>query len=389
MDLFTLSAINLLIGVFTATYVGISFYKKTKQTFLLDFALAGFCLVINSLIAIAHNFIALPYILLPVLTNTATICVHLFLLSALHRLFELHLKRSQLVIFAFVVTLLMFLPILHQSFLNRLLFAFTLIIIINALTLKVLYQIDDNKLSNVIRFFKIALWFNIIQLAIRGLLFVLEKHVYLDWNQTPLVHQLGWFGLSIFSSLILTGVLMILSQQRHLELEKLIERDVLTGLLNRFSLYSRLNTEIKRCIRNEQPLALIMFDIDHFKRINDNFGHQTGDHVLAEVAAVTQATFRNYDLIFRMGGEEFLVCLPGVNAELAAHKAELLRQQIQTIDNSAKVPVTISIGYVVTSSFDEVDTMIRHADEALYQAKGLGRNQAVAWGSGVIKTTSI
>jgi len=379
MDQFTIATINLVIGLFTTLYFATEYCRNRPRIYLADFSFAGVCLTINSILAILRDHTHLPYFLVPGVANAATICVHLFVLSALYRLFQVPLQRYFLLALALFGFLLMFLPALQQAQLNRLITAYALIIVINMLCLRLLRSAKDIKFNNVVTFFECIMLFNIGQLLLRGLLFVTEKYGITHLQQNPLTYQLGWFALTIYAGLILTGGLVALARQRQLELEMRAERDPLTGLLNRFSMRDRLQAEINRGLRSNQPLTLLMFDIDHFKRVNDNFGHQAGDLVIQDVAAVTQTTFRNYDLAFRIGGEEFLVCLPGVCLKQAAEKAELLRQQIQTRQVLPETQVTISIGFAVANKTQDLDIIIKHADDALYQAKRLGRNQVVGW----------
>lgn len=379
MDQFTIGAINLVIGLFTTLYFATEFCRNRPQKYLLDFSFAGVCLTINSMLVILRDHIHLTYFLIPGVANAATICMHLFVLSALHRLFQVPLQRYFLLALGLFGFLLMFLPALQQAQLNRLITAYTLIIVVNILCLRLLLSIKDLKFNNVVTFFKCMMLFNIGQLLFRGLLFVTEKYGITHLQQNPLTYQLGWFALTIYAGLILTGGLVAVARQRQLELEMRAERDPLTGLLNRFSMQDRLQAEMNRCLRNNQPLTFLMFDIDHFKSVNDNFGHQAGDLVIQDVATVTQTTFRNYDLAFRIGGEEFLVCLPGVCLAQATEKAELLRKQIEARQVLPEAQVTISIGFAVATKTQAIDIIVKHADDALYQAKRLGRNQVVGW----------
>ena len=382
MDLFTLAAINLVIGFFTVIYFGVEYHRNKTQKYLIDLSFTGLCLIAHACFAMLREYITLPYFVLPGFVNSITVVIHLLILSALYRLFQVQLQRFYLVLLAAIAYLTIFLPIFQQAQLNRLLLGFTLIIAVNVLSLRLLFSVKDEKLRAVITFFKYVMFFNIAQMSLRGALFITERYGFTAPQPSLFVYQLGWFSLTIYAALILTGGLIILARQRQLELEIRAERDPLTGLLNRYSMQDRLNAELNRCQRNNQPMALLIFDIDHFKSVNDNFGHQMGDQVIRQVAAVSQATFRNYDLVFRMGGEEFLVCLPGVNQQQAAEKSELLRQQIEAQQIVPGAKITISIGYVIAQANQYLDSLIKQADDALYHAKENGRNRSVAWCSG-------
>lgn len=161
---------------------------------------------------------------------------------------------------------------------------------------------------------------------------------------------------------------------------ELSQTDPLTRLCNRRSLTEILDNEIKRCQRKLEPCSLIMADIDHFKTVNDNFGHQAGDEVLIAVANLLNKQLRPYDLAARYGGEEFCLVLPETNLDQANEVAERIRKKVEncTFDGElAGLQLTISLGVTTLSPVAEVsqDELIRVADEALYTAKSKGRNR--------------
>jgi len=163
---------------------------------------------------------------------------------------------------------------------------------------------------------------------------------------------------------------------------KLASTDPLTGILNRRAFMERVNAEIHRASREKRPLSLIMSDIDHFKRINDTYGHQAGDRVLKRFTRQMVESSRAYDFVGRYGGEEFTACLPGADAEEAGSTAERIRRRVEAMsvvlpDHSEPVQITASFG---TSSFrpkseDNLDLILKRADDALYKAKKEGRNR--------------
>jgi len=157
--------------------------------------------------------------------------------------------------------------------------------------------------------------------------------------------------------------------------------DPLTGLYNRRYFMETLDKEFQRIRRKDGTLSLIILDLDHFKSINDTFGHQQGDEVLVEVALQMQKHLRSYDIAARYGGEEFIAVLPESSREETMQAAERLRASVAALGFSGNsgqhAVVTISIGVAVFPSpkVDCIDSLIRQADEALYQAKRNGRNR--------------
>jgi len=160
------------------------------------------------------------------------------------------------------------------------------------------------------------------------------------------------------------------------------EHDDLTGLWNHRIIVERLRSELNRSRRDGTALSVILVDIDHFKRVNDLFGHYAGDLVLKEFGAIFTRSVRTYDWVGRYGGEEFLLILPGSNIESALLRAEELRQAAQTaqiVDGETKIQVTASFGVASEFPFDyEAEAVIQTVDRALYQAKNSGRNCVVA-----------
>jgi len=163
--------------------------------------------------------------------------------------------------------------------------------------------------------------------------------------------------------------------QRALQAAKV---DTLTGANNRAAMDEMLEREVDLSHRHQSAMSLLILDLDHFKQINDNYGHTTGDEVLRECVECTNQALRSSDMLFRFGGEEFVIILPGVNVTGAAMAAERLRGVIEKhVFNSRQgsVPVTISIGTASLTLQDTAKTMIERADKALYSAKNAGRNR--------------
>ena len=184
--------------------------------------------------------------------------------------------------------------------------------------------------------------------------------------------------------LIIYDVTGVAVNKRQLEsantkLQELALRDGLTGLLNRRYWESCLEREFARHQRYDSPVSLVIFDIDHFKRVNDTYGHQTGDEVIRSVAEITSRLARETDFAGRYGGEEFVVLLPGTHLEGAAQFAERLRQAVeqQVLDyQGSPLSYTISLG-VATISDDMANyqILLERADKALYASKEQGRNR--------------
>ena len=166
------------------------------------------------------------------------------------------------------------------------------------------------------------------------------------------------------------------------ELRERANKDLLTMLPNRSAVSSALEQELSRCHRDRRTVGVILLDIDHFKRINDTFGHFAGDAVLRETASRLRHNMRPYDAIGRYGGEEFLVVLPNCDLNQAAQQADRMRLRLSTDSmrvDGTELRVSASFGVTVSDGSERSpDVFVRVADEALYRAKGSGRNCVVS-----------
>lgn len=163
-------------------------------------------------------------------------------------------------------------------------------------------------------------------------------------------------------------------------LRELATRDELTRCYNRRYFISALEAEIERQRRYGKPVTLLLIDIDHFKRVNDTYGHAVGDAALAALAAVGASIFRDSDVFARLGGEEFGVLLPETNVEHGEIIAERFRKQLRDSvipDAPADLFLTVSIGVTPVRSIMTPTTALKAADKALYRAKNTGRNRVV------------
>lgn len=154
--------------------------------------------------------------------------------------------------------------------------------------------------------------------------------------------------------------------------------DPLTKLFNRRHFEAELEREFKRAKRYNSSLSIAVADIDFFKQVNDNYGHSCGDYVLKEVAYIITNNFRQTDLIFRYGGEEFVIVLTETSGENALIPLERLRKAVENHKfkfNNQDIKITLSIGVSSTIEFETSQEMFDEADKALYKAKNNGRNQ--------------
>jgi diguanylate cyclase (GGDEF)-like protein len=164
----------------------------------------------------------------------------------------------------------------------------------------------------------------------------------------------------------------------HEQLFNMVSADPLTGAYNKRYFDDALHKELTRCTQANQPLSLVLFDIDYFKRINDTYGHPAGDEVLRMVAATVKDLLEDDEALARVGGEEFAIILPGSALLGARQRAELARNLIQTTSISVegiRIAVTVSLGVAERAQNEDQTELYRRADTQLYEAKRSGRNR--------------
>ena len=200
----------------------------------------------------------------------------------------------------------------------------------------------------------------------------------LAWGRPQPVFLLGWLivaSLTAATASFVGARIHARSWEKQKSLEHFATVDELTGAPNRRVFASRLDSEVDRCSRLRSALCVVFIDIDFFKRINDDYGHQVGDRVLKEIYARLEENLRLYDFIGRLVGDEFVMGLPGTDAQAAASVAERLRESVQRNQARDLPPVTVSLGVAELGSGMSADQLVRNADMALYMAKNNGRNR--------------
>lgn len=177
--------------------------------------------------------------------------------------------------------------------------------------------------------------------------------------------------------LFLQGIVFDISKSKKIEsdLIELSERDTLTHTYNRRLLFHKIDDLIKMKFHKKAPFSLIMFDIDHFKKINDRYGHLVGDDVLKLLAKLIMEDKRSSDFIYRYGGEEFFLVLPNTDIEGAIKAANRLHQLISNLKVPKVGHITVSMGVVEYQLEETIDDVIKRVDDLMYQAKNAGRNQ--------------
>ena len=224
----------------------------------------------------------------------------------------------------------------------------------------------------------LASWQVSMALLSFALLLILAHHDQLPTEGT-LSLIMATFGSAIFGAIIKEKILEYATQNETLKnyFYSLATTDTLTKLFNRRYFFEECGNLLNLAKRKRKPIALLSLDLDHFKSINDTYGHQKGDEILAQFANTLKETLRGYDLIARIGGEEFVVCIYDEPHENIATIAEKIRQKVHEIkiDEQRHLSVSIGVTYFIPDKSTSIETFLQRADKALYIAKQNGRNQ--------------
>ncbi len=195
-------------------------------------------------------------------------------------------------------------------------------------------------------------------------------------SDTDIVRQVSEMNDELYNKTI-----ELVNKNRQLEkanarIQKLMQTDPLTGLANRRYFNQRFETDASFSRRNNHPLSLVMADLDRFKSVNDNYGHDAGDEVLMGFADLISANCRTEDLPARFGGEEFIILLPGTGLNKTLQFCERIRKKMEKISfREGKIRVTVSMGAALFTRDDTLEHLVKRADQALYRAKQNGRNR--------------
>lgn len=381
MDELTLLTVNFAVALIVLlTMAGLYQTAKTDRC-LLHWSLAGLGFLINSAIGLIKDPLGLPYFLGPPLGNVALIAAYFFLLSGVASYLAKPVSWRLLGGLLAAVYLLSLSSYAQADVIHRFLLSYPILIGANLFTIWLLVSSSSARLGGSIIVLLGILSFNTLQLSVRLISFLLEQLQLAEFSTNWLLHTLGTLAVMLFMLLSMVGCVLLWARQKELALRQLAETDALTGWLNRQSMDQKLQTELHLCQRQRLSFSLLTFDIDHFKQINDKHGHTIGDTVLRDIARLGKTILRDYDLLFRTGGEEFVAALPGVTPHQASAIARRLKNAVAShhfLGNEA-FKVTISLGVAGTANACShpatIANLQQQADSALYLAKQQGRDQ--------------
>jgi diguanylate cyclase (GGDEF)-like protein len=388
MDSFTLVVASALVAGTMATSMLLLYKASSRQPCLLDWSVSGLFFFASNIIGAYAAKYQLSHVLAPALGNMLYIAGHAGILAGVRRHLGLRPRYDLLAILALAVFAVHALPFAQGSVLHRLWLLTPVVAGINFGVVLLLWRQPDNEAKPAYRPLMALELLFMAQMSLRSLYMLASGERHLTFMGSQFLQTAGSLFMLVFLAVATMSCALIVTHQQELALRRASLTDVLTGWLNRRALHDIAGREFQRCRRTGTPLFFITFDIDHFKSINDRYGHSVGDAAICHVTTLSAQALRGYDAMFRMGGEEFavLVCggapsdVAGVAERLCALVADT-PLQVQGTAPGLPLQMTVSVGLAAARPGDaQWEDVLRRADEAMYHAKRHGRNRVSVHG---------
>ena len=382
MDAFTLIVASGLASAIMAMAMHFLYRASRREMCLMDWSFAGLSFLASNIVGGIAAAQQLDHFLLPAAGNAFYIAGHFTIAAGLRRHLGLAPRYALLGLLSTAVVLLHLLPFTQASVANRLLLFTPVIAVINFHVVSLIWRLPARpERSAYLPLMVVELIF-VLQLSLRTVYMVLNHDNHLTFLGSQVLQTSGSLCVLVFLSVAGMACAVIVIRHQELALRKASLTDSLTGWLNRRALHDAAHREFERSRRTGQPLVFIAFDIDHFKSVNDRFGHQTGDAAIRHVTDLAAHALRGYDALFRLGGEEFAVLVTGIAPQQVMHMAERVRSLIEATPlqtEDGPVQMTVSVGVAALARQDTIwEAALRRADNALYRSKKDGRNRCTA-----------
>jgi diguanylate cyclase (GGDEF)-like protein len=388
MDAFTLVVASALVAAIMAASMLLLYRASSRQRCLLDWSLSGLCFLATNLIGAFAVHYQPGYLLAPALGNMFYIAGHAGILVGVRRHLGLRPRYDLLALLSVAVLAAHALPFIQDSVEHRL-YLFTPVVAgINLGVAWLLWRQPDNGAKSAyLPLMGLELLF-MAQMVLRAAAMFAGDTRLLTFMGSQFVQTAGSLFVLVFLSVATMSCALIVTHHQELALRRASLTDVLTGWLNRRALHDIARREFRRCQRTGTPLFFIAFDIDHFKAVNDRYGHSVGDAAIRYVTTLSARALRGYDAMFRIGGEEFAVLVSGGALADVTGIAQRLCALVADTPLALKgmapgqpIQMTVSVGLAEAQATDhQWEDVLRRADEAMYHAKQHGRNRVGVYG---------
>jgi len=361
------------------------FRASPRERSLLDWALSGALITAHSVLNLIATRSSMPYWLAPALANTVYVLGHAAMLEGVKKILG---KRGHWPVWLIIVCVLYALQLLlsFQNLTGRwiLMLMMPFIIGINSTVAIMLFRAPRSELKPAFIPLAGVEVFSALVVLVHLIIALSNKDLKLITYGNQWLYTTGSLLVLIFLSVAMMGCSLIAFRKQELALRQSALLDSLTNCRNRRALHDIAEHEFYRANRSGVGLIVALFDIDHFKSINDTYGHAIGDEALIHVSKVVVAGLRKNDLLFRVGGEEFVVLISDSNLMAAQEIADRLRRSVEQTPlqtASSTIPITVSVGVAEQARTDSRwDEIMARADVAMYRAKKDGRNRVRVFG---------
>lgn len=367
-----------------AASLGLLYFATSRRVCLFDWSLAGLFFAtggIGCAIVITFN---IRHFLVIAAINTLYVAGHFGILAGIRRHFGLVPRWSAMAVLAVVVSGVHLLPAFQASVTNRVFLLTPVFAAINLSSAWLLWRKPDSAVRLVYLPLLVLELLFMVQMFARTAYMIVNETMSLTLLGSQFVQTSASLFVLVFLSVATMSCALIVVHKQTRALRRASLTDTLTGWLNRRALHDIALREFRHCRRAGADVFFITFDIDHFKSINDRYGHSVGDTAICHVTALSGKVLRGYDALFRIGGEEFAVLVADGRMDDVCRLAEHLRELVAAtplIANGHEVRMTVSVG-VAAQALDDAgwEDVLRRADEALYHAKQHGRNRVSVHG---------
>ncbi|AVR98556.1 GGDEF domain-containing protein [Pseudoduganella armeniaca] len=379
MDAFTLIVASGLAAAIMAATMLLLYRAGSRAAGLVDWSLAGLLFFSSNAVAFAASLTEVYDISIAAIGNALYIAGHFGVLAGLRRHLGLKPRYGVLLALVLAIVLVHRTEFAQASVANRLLMFAPVIVSINAAVAWLIWRLPHSEARPAyLPLMGLELLF-MLQILVRTGYIAVHRTTDLTFMGNQALQTLGSLSVFVFLMVAGMGCALIVIRHQELALRKASLTDSLTGWLNRRALHDVAERECLRAQRSGERLSLLTFDIDHFKGINDRYGHSVGDSAIQHVTALAAQALRGYDALFRLGGEEFAVLLTGNSDDTLLRIAERVRDLIARtplVADHKAVALTVSIGLASCAPGDtEWEDALRRADLALYRSKREGRNR--------------
>lgn len=385
MDAFTLLVALALASFIMAASLFMLYRASPREHCLLDWSLAGLFMLASNCLGLLATTVGSAYWLTPALANAFYISGHIAILTGVRRHLGNPTRWSLILALPVVAYALHYLPFATASVANRLMLFYPIIACVSVYSIRLLWRAPRSEMSLAYWPMMVLNGMFVLQLLARAALLLRQDDIQLTLAGNQFLQTSGSLATLIYISVVTMSCALIVLRGQELALRRAAQTDSLSGCFNRHALLEMARREFQRSRRTGGEFAFILLDIDHFKAINDGHGHAAGDAGIRQVASLTQRMLRDYDTLFRIGGEEFLVLVAGAKVEEVKQIAERIRVEVQTQGlqvHEHSIALTVSIGVAMRASDDlDWESVLKRADETMYRSKRDGRNRVsvCAW----------